>query len=377
MVEPTLLSVAHHYPLPEVRAMTAFYGGKKCVITNNFQSVQWSHMLHEIPENPSDRHTHKRIKRMEERNLCEVRHPRHPAEVRENLIPLSPTQHDLVNQQPPQLTLFLHEDVVARTLAYEQDLQQWRMAELRAGRTDPGRPKYREVFGSPDNATQHRLHASASLLPFHRHGDRVFTAEDCPGPGDPPRGAYFPIVSTLLSTPFSLLHNLPRLVALAPLSVYQHSLVIMSLEIERLWWWDPPPSAIEAALARRARNMANGLQSDRRAPGPLPVQHASRDATTYETMRPRVSFTEPLHNKAHSSSNQVRDWNSSRGTKFGLDMGTADVVEGLLPLTTAFDGLGRPNSSISTDGSTTIDDLEILQRRRSTDESPDGVISRP
>ena len=45
----------------------------------------------------------------------------------------------------PHMTLFLHEDILARTLAYEQDLRQWRISELEAGRSDPGRPKYEEV----------------------------------------------------------------------------------------------------------------------------------------------------------------------------------------------------------------------------------------
>lgn len=44
-------------------------------------------------------------------------------------------------------TLFLHEDILARTLAYEQDLKQWRIAELEAGRGDPGRPAYQEAIG--------------------------------------------------------------------------------------------------------------------------------------------------------------------------------------------------------------------------------------
>jgi hypothetical protein len=44
-------------------------------------------------------------------------------------------------------TLFLHEDVLARALAYEQELQRWRIAELNAGRGDPGRPMYDEVSG--------------------------------------------------------------------------------------------------------------------------------------------------------------------------------------------------------------------------------------
>lgn len=50
----------------------------------------------------------------------------------------------------PMSTLFLHEDTVARTLAYELDLQAWRIAELDAGRPDPGRPTYDEVSGCLD-----------------------------------------------------------------------------------------------------------------------------------------------------------------------------------------------------------------------------------
>ena len=52
-----------------------------------------------------------------------------------------------MDEKPPGLTLFLHEDTLARTLAYEQDLQRWRIAELEAGRGDPGRPSYDEVSG--------------------------------------------------------------------------------------------------------------------------------------------------------------------------------------------------------------------------------------
>jgi hypothetical protein len=39
-------------------------------------------------------------------------------------------------------TVFLHEDIIARTLIYEVQLQRWRIAELNAGRGDPGRPSY-------------------------------------------------------------------------------------------------------------------------------------------------------------------------------------------------------------------------------------------
>lgn len=50
-----------------------------------------------------------------------------------------------MDEHPPRVTLFLHEDTLARTLAYEQDLRQWREVELAAGRSDPGRPEYEEA----------------------------------------------------------------------------------------------------------------------------------------------------------------------------------------------------------------------------------------
>jgi hypothetical protein len=50
-----------------------------------------------------------------------------------------------MDECPPYSTLFLHEDILACTLAYERDLQQWRTAELEAGQVDPGRPTYDEA----------------------------------------------------------------------------------------------------------------------------------------------------------------------------------------------------------------------------------------
>lgn len=50
-----------------------------------------------------------------------------------------------MNERPPSAALFLHEDILARTLAYEQDQRQWRISELESGRDDPGRPTYEEV----------------------------------------------------------------------------------------------------------------------------------------------------------------------------------------------------------------------------------------
>lgn len=52
-----------------------------------------------------------------------------------------------MDKYSPLSTLFLHEDVLARTFSYEEDLHKWRLAELGAGRPDPGRPSYIEVSG--------------------------------------------------------------------------------------------------------------------------------------------------------------------------------------------------------------------------------------
>jgi len=40
----------------------------------------------------------------------------------------------------------LHEDLVAKTLQFERELKAWRLAEIQAGRGDPGRPGYNYVF---------------------------------------------------------------------------------------------------------------------------------------------------------------------------------------------------------------------------------------
>jgi hypothetical protein len=56
-----------------------------------------------------------------------------------------------MNNKTPLSTLFLHEDILARTFSYERDLQDWRLAEIGADRPDPGRPSYIEVSGGLDS----------------------------------------------------------------------------------------------------------------------------------------------------------------------------------------------------------------------------------
>ena len=54
--------------------------------------------------------------------------------------------HAEMDRSPPIATLFLHEDLVARTLSFELNVKQWRLAEIEAGRGDPGRPNYLDAF---------------------------------------------------------------------------------------------------------------------------------------------------------------------------------------------------------------------------------------
>ena len=63
---------------------------------------------------------------------------------------MSPIHHDEMDSNPPFATLFLHEDLVARTLDFELDVKQWRLAEIEAGRGDPGRPNYLDAFSVSD-----------------------------------------------------------------------------------------------------------------------------------------------------------------------------------------------------------------------------------
>ena len=210
------------------------------------------------------------------------------------------------------MTLFLHEDIMARTLAYEQDLRQWRISELEAGRSDPGRPKYEEVGehfrsfgvlphhyllqafgGTPNSITQHHCHAGDGFIFFLRNegsdlvpNPQIYSHVDCPGFDNPTSLKHFPIISTLLfSIPFSLLHNLPRLAGIAPISAHQRQLVAMGAEIVALWWWDPSPDMIENSAKIRLQN--NALNQTRN-PKPDHIHHPSRRNTTFSMKQPVI-----------------------------------------------------------------------------------------
>jgi hypothetical protein len=104
----------------------------------------------------------------------------------------------------------------------------------------------------------------------------------CPGIGVPGVAAPFPVIHTLLSIPFALLHQVPRLASMSPLTVYQSNLLDMAQAIIRLWSWDPvaPQGAAVPASAAAASSSRNSAFQN------LPSV-ASR-TTTFQNILPRV-----------------------------------------------------------------------------------------
>jgi len=111
----------------------------------------------------------------------------------------------------------------------------------------------------------------------------MYVHQDCPGIDDSASQNPFPIIDALLSIPFSLLHTLPRLSAIAPLSLYQQQLVTVGQEIVSWWWWDPLPDEIEKSERIRLANQQVGPRSTK----PFPIHHPSRNGTTF-SMQPTI-----------------------------------------------------------------------------------------
>jgi hypothetical protein len=155
------------------------------------------------------------------------------------------------------------------------------------------------VFGGV-HTTQHRYHCSSTVEDFLRvirddptnQQPRIYHAKDCPGIYNSTSFQNFPVINTLLSIPFSLLHNLPRLCGIFPSSNYQKQLIAMGSEIIALWLWDPSPSMIREMEATQKQNWASDLQNDNKVPKPPPIHHPSRKDTTF--------FNTHLHSLASS-----------------------------------------------------------------------------
>ncbi|KAJ7770587.1 hypothetical protein B0H16DRAFT_1881577 [Mycena metata] len=181
---------------------------------------------------------------MLERRLREDKHPAHAAELRENIVPATATLHGRSNCGLPSLTLFPHEDTLARTLEYELEVAKIRQSEVDAGNADPGRPLYLSGYGGQTGTPcrvhmPHHLSLGYAIFRFDPNDPRLYLPNACPGVGTSPIHMHFPIVSTLLSIPFAVMHQVPRLVSFSTLTPYQHAVLRVGVEIMRLWDWDP------------------------------------------------------------------------------------------------------------------------------------------
>lgn len=108
----------------------------------------------------------------------------------------------------------------------------------------------------------------------------MFRKEQCPGI-DPPHPDPFPIIDTLLSIPFSLMYNLPRLQGLISGSALRLDLIKMAAEVSTLWAWDPDVSVNTPVILNSLRD-----------PMPRPIHDTSRNET-FASMRPSVIASIP------------------------------------------------------------------------------------
>ncbi|KAJ7213593.1 hypothetical protein GGX14DRAFT_445505 [Mycena pura] len=227
---------------------------------------------------------------MLERNLRDDRHPNHAGEVRENLVPVTSTPHGRMDTGVPSLTLFPHEDILARTLEFELDVASIRQSEVNAGNADPGRPPYNIAYdGLPVDCRVHMPCNREERSGINRYVDGTgwvnYSPMQCPGIRVPGVTTPFPVIPTLLSVPFAVLHQVPRLASMSPLTAYQHNVLSVGLDVIRLWSWDPvvpqgvPSLAVPTSAAAGLQNNNNAFQNI--------ISIASR-TTTLQDILPRV-----------------------------------------------------------------------------------------
>jgi hypothetical protein len=191
--------------------------------------------------------------------------------------------------------------------------------------------------------TEHRWHSHGS--PFvnvvHR---RIYDASDCPGVY-PPSDNAFPIIRTLLSIPFSLLHTVPRLSAMLPRSQYQHELIAMGEEILFLWSWDPSPAEVELLTTRAAQDDSRTV----RTPQPIPIR--DRQNVTFDAMRFHVTFSPATGvHRADRSTRSVPDGATSElsdGDGEQLDMNYMETDSAHETTATSLEGFSETSVSSS------------------------------
>lgn len=170
--------------------------------------------------------------------------------------------------------------------------------------------------------------------------------------------------------PFSLLHNLPRLSAMLPITEYQKKLIIMSSEIIELWLWDPSPDMIEESKKNGLQN--NALNTSRN-PKLHHIHHQSRMATTFSTKEPRTIFgTTTMHS---SRCNRTTPFVSSDGDglllaprdKELMQLGVADEDIGTGAINLPVPSEPWDNQTImDTDDSDDIDAIEDVEEKSPT-----------
>jgi len=121
------------------------------------------------------------------------------------------------------------------------------------------------------------------------------TCPSLPGIDNPTSQNQFPIINTLLSIPFSLLHTLPHLAGIVPISTHQQQLITMGAKITRLWWWDPSPDMIKNSWEICIQNVVAKQHDDTQKAKPDPIHHQSHGDTTFLTMQPTITYCTHTH----------------------------------------------------------------------------------
>ena len=78
----------------------------------------------------------------------------------------------------------------------------------------------------------------------------------------------------------------------------------MGTEISRLWYWDPPPDTIKKSEEIRLQNNLSHQHEVIRSPQPDPIDHKSRNDTTFSTKQPIVTYGTPTTPSPSRNPNQ-------------------------------------------------------------------------
>ncbi|KAJ7831887.1 hypothetical protein B0H13DRAFT_2430424 [Mycena leptocephala] len=289
-MESLIRTATHYYPRKEISAMNAFYGGPPptCAATGTRDAtIQYCHQM-PLSFNPD------RLDMMLARKLRVPRNEAHAGELRENVIPLISTLHLRSDALIPTSTLFPCEEDLIRAVSYEREVKALRLQWVRSGRGDPGRPNYAVGYPSVDAIDAvsprpghmspwgpilpHRLHSRGdfAIIRYQSNADgsktpQLYSTHSMPGKPDSINR--FPIIPTLLSLPFSVLHGTARLQGLFPKTIYQNHLIEIANELMLLWSWDPELEEFPNGIAIMA--------VDDTPCWPPPLYDPSRTGTTY------------------------------------------------------------------------------------------------